>query len=174
MTNAIIFHGTGPHATVDKFWYRSVANSLSEAGIDTAVPELVELDRQPLDDTLQEIDSLGLDINDNTILIGHSAGVSVILALLERLNTPIQAAYLLAGYCSSNGMRHPALKESYDWDAIRANAGDVYIFNSFNDPFHCDQEKGIELFNHLGGTLLLRNDGHFTKKQQPLLMKLIL
>lgn len=171
--NAIIFHGTGPHASYDKFWYQPVADNLRASGIDAVVPELAKLDHEPLDDTLQEFEELGLPIGDDTILIGHSAGVSVILALLERINTPVKACYLVAGYCSPNGMAHSALKESYSWDRITANAGECFIFNSFNDPFKCDQDKGIELFNHLGGTLLLRNDGHFLKKQQPLLLKLI-
>lgn len=173
MTNVIILHGTGPHATADKFWYHPLADALRESGIDAVVPELAQLDREPLEDTLREIDEQRLDIGENTILVGHSAGVSVILALLERISTPVKVAYLVAGYCSPNGMRHPALKESYDWDTITANAGEFYMFNSFNDPFQCNQDKGIELFDHLGGTLLLRNDGHFTQRQQPLLLKLI-
>ncbi|MFT8703768.1 alpha/beta hydrolase [Bifidobacterium aquikefiricola] len=172
--NAIIFHGTGPHASYDKFWYRPLAQSLTEAGIDADVPELAQLDREPLDDTLKEFDALNIPIDENTVLIGHSAGVSFILALLERLHSPVKACYMIAGYCSPNGMKHAALKDSYAWDDIKANAGECYIFNSFNDPFKCNQDKGIELFNHVGGTLLLRNDGHFLQKQQPLLLKLIL
>lgn len=171
--HAIIIHGTGPHASFDKFWYRSVAQSLRQSGIDAEVPELAGLDREPLEKTLEECDGLDVSLDENTILIGHSAGVSIILALLERMHTPVKACYLLAGYCSPNGMAHPALKESYAWDRIKSNAGECFIFNSFNDPFACNEDKGIELFNHLGGTLILRNDGHFLDQQQPLLLKLI-
>ena len=46
-------------------------------------------------------------------------------------------------------------------------------FNSFNDPFNCNEKQGRSLFNHLGGTLILRNDGHFTQKELPLLMTLL-
>ena len=172
--NAIIFHGTGPQASYDKFWYQPTAKTLRESGITAEVPELARLDREPLSDTLKEFDELGLPVDENTILIGHSAGVSVILAILERLHTSVKACYFVAGYCSPNGMGHAALKESYSWNTIKANAGECFMLNSFNDPFKCNQDKGIELFDHLGGTLILRNDGHFLQKQQPLLLKLIL
>ena len=53
---------------------------------------------------------MNLGINQNTILIGHSAGTNIILALLEQLTKPVKAVYLIAGYCQPNGMRHTTLK----------------------------------------------------------------
>ncbi|MCI1659723.1 RBBP9/YdeN family alpha/beta hydrolase [Bifidobacterium psychraerophilum] len=171
--NVIIVHGTSPHANADKFWYRPLAESLEAVGIQCDVPELPELDREPLKSTLAQIQGLGLQMGPETVLIGHSAGSNIVVALLEQARTPVLSAYLVAGYCSDNGMRHSALKDSYDWDVIRSNAKDFIMLNSFNDPFHCDEKQGKALFDHLGGTLILRNDGHFTKKRQPLLSTLL-
>lgn len=59
------------------------------------------------------------------------------------------------------------------YQTIKKNSNEFYIFNSFNDPFNCNEKQGRSLFNHLGGTLILRNDGHFTQKELPLLMTLL-
>ncbi|UQS81901.1 alpha/beta hydrolase [Bombilactobacillus folatiphilus] len=114
-----------------------------------------------------------MKIDQETILIGHSAGTNIIFALLEQQAVPVKAVYLLAGYCQPNGMHHTTLKDAYDWKTISQNANEFYIFNSFNDPFNCNEQQGQILFEHLGGTLILRNDGHFTQKQQPLLLTLL-
>ncbi|GAF38442.1 alpha/beta superfamily hydrolase [Agrilactobacillus composti DSM 18527 = JCM 14202] len=116
---------------------------------------------------------MNLTINENTILIGHSAGTNIILALLEQLKSPVRAVYLVAGYSQPNGMEHTTLKATYDWATIKTNSKDFYMLNSFNDPFNCDENQGRILFDHLGGTLILRNDGHFTSEQLPLLHTLL-
>ena len=41
--NAIIFHGSAPHATADKFWYKNIAHSLNALGISTIVADLPKL-----------------------------------------------------------------------------------------------------------------------------------
>lgn len=173
MTNAIIFHGSAPHATADKFWYHKVARNLTNGGIPTVVADLPKLDQEPLAQTLLKIKEMGLVMNQHTILIGHSAGTNIIFALLEKLVSPVKAVYLLAGYSQPNGMKHTTLKAGYDWQRIRQNSNEFYMLNSFNDPFNCNEKQGKILFDHLGGTLILRNDGHFTNPQQPLLMTLL-
>ncbi|EKP96993.1 alpha/beta hydrolase [Lacticaseibacillus paracasei] len=170
---AIIFHGSAPHATTGKFWYQNVANELNSHGIFTLVADLPKLDQEPLKDTLFKIKAMNLVIDENTILIGHSAGTNIIFALLEHLTTPVKTVYLIAGYSQPNGMSHTTLKRSYDWSVIKNNSNEFYMFNSFNDPFNCNEKQGKILFDHLGGTLILKNDGHFTQKHQPLLTSLL-
>lgn len=116
---------------------------------------------------------MNLTINDDTILIGHSAGTNIIFSVLEDLATPVKAVFLVAGYCTPNGMQHTTLRENYDWQTIKSHAQDFYMLNSFNDPFNCNEKQGKLLFDKLGGTLILKNEGHFIKKEQPLLMALL-
>lgn len=173
LMNAIIFHGSAPHATVDKFWYQNIAQNLTDSGITAVVVDLPKLDQESLTETLIRINEMNLVIDENTILIGHSAGTNIIFALLENISIQAKSVYLIAGYSQPNGMRHTTLKNSYDWNKIKNNSKEFYIINSFNDPFNCDEKQGKILFDHLGGTLILRNDGHFTKKNQPLLKLLL-
>jgi hypothetical protein len=39
--------------------------------------------------------------------------------------------------------------------------------NSPDDPYGCDDKPGRALFDRLGGTQIVRNDGHFGDHDQP-------
>jgi predicted alpha/beta hydrolase family esterase len=113
------------------------------------------------------------------VLVGHSAGAALMLALLEHLDAPVAQAVLVAGYATPpNTADEPVLQESYDWEKIRANAGDLVLVNSVHDPYGCDAEQGRAMFDRLGGTLVVRDDGHFGDDQPypelPLLERLVL
>jgi SAM-dependent methyltransferase len=66
-----------------------------------------------------------------------------------------------------NESDEPVLQDTYDWAAIKAHAGDVYFVNSPDDPYGCGDEQGRALFDRLGGTQIVRNDGHFGDYDQP-------
>ncbi|MFI5271216.1 MAG: alpha/beta hydrolase, partial [Candidatus Saccharimonadales bacterium] len=38
---------------------------------------------------------------------------------------------------------------------------DIIFINSIDDPWGCDDKQGRILFDKLGGTQIIRNDGHF-------------
>ncbi|KFI40301.1 putative esterase protein-like [Bifidobacterium actinocoloniiforme DSM 22766] len=139
--------------------------------MDAVVADLPMMDREPLGDTLFAARTMDLRIDAGTILIGHSAGTNRIFSILEQADVQVRATYLLAGYCTPKPNRCLTLKDSYDWRRIKDHAGEVYLFNSFDDPFDCDEHQGQLLFDHLGGTLILRSDGHFFQPTQPLLLK---
>jgi uncharacterized protein len=96
--------------------------------------------------------------------VGHSGGAALLLALLEHLDVTVAQAVLVGGYSTNpNPGPEPVLQESYDWDAIRAHARDLVFLNSVTDEFGCDAEQGRAMFDRLGGTLVVRDDGHFTE-----------
>jgi predicted alpha/beta hydrolase family esterase len=106
--------------------------------------------------------------DERTVLVGHSGGAALLLALLERLDVTVAQAILVAGYCTRpNDSEEPVLQEKYDWDAIRAHVRDLYFINSAEDPYGCDAGQGRAMFDRLGGTQIVRNDGHFGDYDQP-------
>jgi len=108
------------------------------------------------------------DFTADTVLVGHSGGAALLLAVLENLPDSVAQTILVAGYCTMvNESAEPVLQDTYDWDRIRANGGDLYFINSVEDPYGCDADQGLLLFDHLGGTQIIRNDGHFGDHDQP-------
>lgn len=55
----------------------------------------------------------------------------------------------------------PVLQKQYDWDKIKSHCKDFVFFNSPGDPWGCDDKKGRIMFDQVGGTLIIRNDGHY-------------
>ena len=124
------------------------------------------------------------EFNDKTIIIGHSAGAPLALAVLENIKVRIHKAVLVAGYARPKGKaKKPELilQEKYNWKKIKHNAKEIIFINSDNDPWGCDDKEGYFMFEHLGGKLIiLHGEGHMGSesfnqpyKEFPLLEKLL-
>lgn len=162
---AIIFHGTGANPEV--VWLPWLRRRLSERGYAVEVPHLPDLNVEPIATFLPKVQA-GHTFDEDTVLVGHSGGAALLLAILEHIDTPVDQAILVAGYCTPpNESDEPVLQDSYDWAAIRAHVRDLYFINSVEDPYGCDATQGRAMFDRLGGTQIVRNDGHFGDIDQP-------
>jgi len=156
---AIIFHGTDGNP--NDYWYKWLAEQLTSRGYEVAIPHYPDINQTAPDVFVPKV--LQAHTFDNeTVLIGHSAGSPLILSLLERIDTTIAQAVLVAGFIEPTGkFGCPILQSSYNWARIKQHAQDFFFVNSDNDPWGCDDKQGRKLFDHLGGTLIIRHDGHF-------------
>ncbi|WP_125777957.1 RBBP9/YdeN family alpha/beta hydrolase [Antribacter gilvus] len=155
----ILFHGTGAHP--DALWYPWLARRLRERGYAVEVPHHPGINIEPIATFLPKVleaHAFGPD----TILVGHSGGAALLLAVLEHLDVTVAQAVLVAGYSTRPGEDdEPVLQDSYDWATIRAHARDLVFINSVTDRYGCDAIQGRTMFDHLGGTLVIRDDDHF-------------
>ncbi|WP_433460910.1 RBBP9/YdeN family alpha/beta hydrolase [Micromonospora sp. CA-248212] len=157
--NAIIFHGTGGNP--DVVWYRWLARRLEARGYAVEVPHLPGVNVEPIATFLSTV-LAGHHFDEETVLVGHSGGAALLLALLEHVEVTVAQAILVAGYCTRpNTSDEPVLQERYDWAAIRSHVRDIYFVNSREDPYGCDDRQGRAMFERLGGTQIVRDDGHF-------------
>jgi predicted alpha/beta hydrolase family esterase len=163
--NAIIFHGTG--GSPDVCWYRWLGGRLTERGYAVQIPHYPDVNVEPIATFLPKV-LANHSFDEQTVLVGHSGGAALLLAVLEHIDVPVAQAILVAGYCTQpNTADEPVLQASYDWVAIRAHVGDVYFINSRHDPYGCDDNQGRAMFERVGGTQIVRDDGHFGDYDQP-------
>ncbi|MBT2483518.1 MULTISPECIES: alpha/beta hydrolase [unclassified Microbacterium] len=163
--NAIIFHGTGGNP--DAVWYPWLDRTLTGRGYRVERPHHPGINVEPIAEFLPTVLSAH-DFDAETVLIGHSGGAALLLALVENLQAPIAQTVLVAGYATQLGdSDEPVLQKEYDWGRIRALGGDFVFLNSVVDPYGCDADQGRLMFDHLGGTQIIRNDGHFGDHDQP-------
>ncbi len=162
--SAIIFHGTG--GSPDVAWYSWLGRTLETRGYAVQVPHYPGVNAEPIADFLPRV-LVNHHFDEQTVLVGHSGGAALLLALLEHIDTTVAQAVLVAGYSTQpNTSTEPVLQDSYDWAAIRSHVRDLYFVNSVVDPYGCDAEQGRAMFDRLGGTLIVRNDGHFGDHDQ--------
>lgn len=167
MKKAIIFHGTD--CKPEDFWYQWLKEELEKSGYQVELPYYENMNRVPIAEFLPEIMER-FPLDERTVLIGHSAGVPLILAMLEKTDQKINKAVLVAGFSEPlAGGRDVILQEDYAWQKIKGSAQDFIIFNSDNDPWGCDDKQGKRLQENLGGKLIIKHDGHFgsTTMKQP-------
>lgn len=156
---AIIFHGTGGHPSA--CWYPWLAERLEVRGYAVEIPHYPNVNVEGIATFLPKV-LANHTFDEQTVLVGHSGGAAFLLALLEQINTRVAQAILVAGYSTPpNTAEEPVLKASYDWEAIRAHAADLVFVNSLRDRYGCDAEQGRRLLEHLGGTQIVRDEGHF-------------
>lgn len=161
MKKVIIFHGT--NGNPNKYWYQWLAQHLRDRGYDAQVPSYPDINRTPISDFLPEVLN-NHTFDKDTVLVGHSAGGPLILSILEHINVTVIQAILVAGYSTlieGETQLDPVLRDKYDWPKIKRTVSDIYFINSINDPWGCDEKQGRILFNRLGGTLIIRDEGHF-------------
>jgi len=176
----ILFHGTS--GSPEKLWFPYMRERLEARGYEVIVPALPNAASPDLETWLSAaltVTSYGTD----TILIGHSSGGSLILSILERLETPVRQAILIAAYFEPliPGERYRILQPHYNWKKIRSMCRSFIFINSDNDPWGCDEHVGRSLVERLGGVLVVpKGEGHMgsVKFSQPydefpLLLKLV-
>lgn len=157
--NAIVFHGTGANPEV--VWLPWLRRRLAGRGYAVEVPHYPGLNVEPIDTFLPKVMA-------NHAFDEHSGGAALLLAILEHIDTTVAQAILVAGYSTQpNTSDEPVLQASYDWPAIKAHVRDPYFINSRRDPYGCDDKQGRVMFDRLGGTQIVRDDGHFGDYDQP-------
>jgi predicted alpha/beta hydrolase family esterase len=180
MKNAIILHAMDD--SPDNHWYPWLKSQLEDRGYDVWAPQLPENKNPQLNVWIPFI-LKNAKFTENTVIVGHSAGASVILAVLEELKIKINQAILVAGFSFYPG-GDGILKPSYDWDKIKSNTKEMVFINSDNDPYGHDDTRGrimLEMLDMDGGIqIIMKSQGHFcsnasnhTYKEFPLLLRLI-
>ncbi len=168
MKNAIILHGTD--CKPEDYWYNWLKIELEQDGYEVNLPFYPTINHEQITDFLPKV-LAGHFFDENTVLVGHSAGGPLVLSILEHIKCKIKQAILVAGYSMRmpGEEKDPILQDKYDWTRIKHNVRDIVFINSVNDPWGCDAEQGGAMFNKIGGTQIIRNDGHFgsTTYNQP-------
>lgn len=167
MKNAIILHAMqdGPN----DHWYPWLKSQLEQKGYEVWVPQLPDTNNPQLSTWVPTIIDGG-KFTEETVIIGHSAGASVILAVLEKLNVKINQVILVAGFSFYPG-GDGILKPAYDWEKIKSNINEFIIINSDNDPYGHDEVRGrvmLEMLAMDGSVqILLKGQGHMTTTDDP-------
>src|SRR3989338_6747358 len=118
-----------------------------------------------------------VELNRNTVLLGHSLGTIVAMKALEKLDYPIRKLALVGGFLEPRFRDHArSFTKTFNWrfnfEKIRTNAGKITILHDPNDraiPY----DQGVKLHDALGGELIepIPKKSHFCGKEEPEILK---
>ena len=166
MKQVIVLHGTG--GSPKHFWFPYLKRTLPQNKYQVHIPQLPNASNPDIKEWLPFV-LKKFDFNQNTILVGHSAGCPLILGILENIDVKISKAILVAGFIN-NPKPLAILQAKYDWATIKKHSKHFVFINSVNDPWGCNDIQGRKMFDKLGGDLIIReNQGHMgsVKFNQP-------
>ena len=115
MKNAIIFHGTD--SKPENFWYQWLKDELEKNGYKVELPYYPDINHEPIEQFISKVLS-NHSFDEETVLVGHSAGSPLILSVLQNIDHSIRQAILVAGYSMRfpGEEKDPVLENSYNWD----------------------------------------------------------
>ncbi|MBW7944109.1 serine hydrolase family protein [Patescibacteria group bacterium] len=165
MKKALILHGTDGSSKEN--WFPWLKAELEKNGYQVWVPDLPHPEKPNIDRYNKHIFSLTSgQLDEETILIGHSSGAVAILGLLEALpdDVKVEAAYLVGSFKDDLGWEKltELFARPFDFEKIKKKSKSFYFIHSDNDPY-CPLDHARYLHTQLGGELIvLPGQQHFS------------
>jgi hypothetical protein len=160
--NVIIVHGKADNKEDNSagHWMPWIKKELEKRKIDVFVPLMPESWKLNYKSWKKEFEKNGVD--ENSVLIGHSAGGGFLVRWLGETKKKINKLVLVAPW------KIPEIeneKEFYDYKidkCVKKNSKEVIIFTSNNEENN--GKESVKIFhNSLDGEIIeLKNHGHFT------------
>lgn len=187
MKNALILHGAGNNSQGN--WFPWLKNQLEKKGYKVWVPDLPNSDVPNLKDWLEKVFlNKDWEFNNESVIIGHSAGATFILRILEKLldKVRINKAVLVSGPATIGNIpdyfpyKREMVTPPFNWEKIKKSCDKFYFICSDNDKYQCGEENSKIFLENLGGEIILKHgQGHFNLevspnyKEFPLLLEII-
>jgi predicted alpha/beta hydrolase family esterase len=168
MTNVIIIHGAYGHP--EENWIPWLKIELEKLNCHVTVPRFPTPEGQTLANWLNVFDEYKLLLDKDSLVVGHSLGPALLLTVLERLNSPIRAAFFVSGFIGLldnpdfDNINKSFVDKEFVWKKIKQNCQKFYIFHSDSDPY-VPLSQGRDLTKKLNGELIIiKNGGHLNEQ----------
>lgn len=168
MNNIFIIHGIYGHPGEN--WFPWMKKELEKEGHKVFVPQFPTPENYSLESWSEKLNEYKDFINEETIFIGHSIAVAFLLSVLENLNSSIKACYFIASVYGKTGVEDcdrqnvSFVEKDFNWDEIRKNCKNFYLFHSDNDPYST-LESAQELAKNLHTDIhFVKGAGHFNEE----------
>ncbi len=170
MKSAIILHGT--EGSSNSSWLQWLKTQLEEKGVEVWVPDLPRADYPSLNEWSDfVINNCPFEINQKTVLIGHSAGAVAVLIVTQKLNNKVEQVVSVAAFNKMDHLDFPPndrfLDVEFDFAKIKHNCENITFIHSDDDPY-CPLEQAESLATSTAGELVVfPNKGHFNLEKSP-------
>lgn len=168
----ILLHGTG--ASPEHNWFRSVERTFTSPPYEWQVwvPQLPNTDQPSGTEWVKHvIANAPFELNERTVVVGHSAGAVAALMLAQTVKRPLGAAFAVGMPKDNEYLKWEANARLFDQpfnrDALRRGAGYLAFIHSDNDPY-CPAEQTHEVCDALDAEwIMLPGQDHFSTSVDP-------
>ncbi len=167
MKSALIIHGTD--GLPNDHWQPWFKEQLEFADYQVSVPQFPGSNRPNFAAWSELIRTKVGDLSDG-VLVGHSAGTTIILRLLEQdWFSKVKAVVLVGTFLNDRLVKqNPSydktqfadlLPENFDINKIKSKCDKFYFVHGDNDPY-CDYQDALDFCKQLSGEFITVKNGH--------------
>ncbi len=176
----IIIHRWGGLPQDD--FYPWLKKELEKRHHEVIIPEMPDTHYPKINEWVDVLEKMNID--NNTILIGHSIGTLTILHYLQKQKTKIAEAVFVAGWfnLSEETMQeegtpeivNPWLEAPMNFDKIKKNCSKFVALFSDNDPYVPVEEAKLFEQRLNAKTIIEHSKGHYNDSEYPSILKAVL
>lgn len=175
-TKFVLIHGYKGGA--EKNFFPWLKNELKKRGYEVFCPNLPNPFQPKISEQINYILN-NFEIDENTVLVGHSLGCAVILKLLENFKRKVKKVVLVAPslrFKFKDKKSRPFLKKAFGWQLdlakIKDKTDNFVILADLKDHIIFIEDTR-EIANHLGAknVEVVARKAHFCSKQEPHILK---
>ncbi len=170
MTKFLILHGTD--ASPEYNWFMWLKGKLIGEGYKVWLPQLPD-SKNPNTETYNNFlfSNKEFNIDQETVIIGHSSGAVEILSLLQHLpvNIIIKTAILVSVFKNNLGMTEleGLFIEPFNFNEIKKHSERFIFIHSDNDPY-CPLDGARYISEQCEGEfIIIEGQGHFNTEINP-------
>jgi len=168
MKRAFIIHGA--YGSPDENWFFFAKAEIASLGYEVIIPKFPTPEEQNLKNWFSVFDKYMHEIDEETILIGHSLGCAFILNVLEKINVRVRGCYLVSGWIGELGkpqfdpINKTIADREFNFDKIRDNCSLFIQIHGDDDPY-VPLSKALELRKRiLSELIIIKKGGHLNSE----------
>jgi predicted alpha/beta hydrolase family esterase len=165
MKNLLILHGWFGNPEIN--WYKSLKTNMEKNGYKVALPQLPNSNKPNLEEWTKEVTKSDFELNNESIIIGHSLGAIFALKLIQNSKVKINHLIIVSGWDFWDlTPEHKSFFElPVDHKRIIENCEKITVIHSTNDPYVTIAQAN-EMANRLKANFIeIKNGGHLTDKE---------
>ncbi len=137
MHTVFIFHGT--NGFPQENWFDWLKQKLEKLNCKVIVPQFPTPQNQTPESWFKVLEQYSDELNEDSILVGHSLGGTFLLRVLETIDFKIRGAFIVSATVGIKPLKNfetdkPFTQKPFEWKKIRQNCKNFFVFHSENDP----------------------------------------
>ena len=169
MKSAVILHGT--LGSPDGNWFKWLKSELEIKELQVWLPVLPHAEQPSLKEWAEYVQtSCPFEINEDTLIVGHSSGAILALILAQQNNRPIGAIVSVSVFHDNSLNWDPngrLFDVDFDWSKIQANIKQLLFVHSDNDPYVPLEQAQYVADNCRAELIMIPGQGHFNLERGP-------
>ena len=139
MKNIFLIHGSFGHP--EENWFPWLKEKCEKLGYRVFAPQFPAGKNQSMESWRKTFEPYEKFFTEQTIVVGHSLGPAFLLDVIEKLHTPLRAAFFVSSFINLLGnptfddVNRSFVDRTFNWERIQNNCKKYVLFHSDNDPY---------------------------------------